>query len=398
MLFDPPGAIQDLLPLTYTRPVSLIRVGILTISEKWERRLNLEPGFITQDYLSHKYPGHISADNLVINGSLCPNDKLVEEVEVLKSGQALVQDQNLLAFRGTKAQLQEWIDSPKVELFDTRSYNETATVISKPWEIFIENHHQIELDYQLITRNRQSAPINDSFTRVYNIGNVFLEKGVQIRAAIINAEEGPVYIGKEVIIQEGAVIKGPFGIGEGSNVSMGSRIRGNVSVGPYCKVGGEIINSVVLGYSNKGHDGFLGCSVVGKWCNIGADTNTSNLKNNYEDIKLWNYSAGARQDSGHQFLGLIMGDHSKCGINTMFNTGTVVGVSANIFGTGFPSTFVPSYSWGGIQGFDTFRLEKSFEVAQKVMYRRHMDLNQLEKEILTEVFERSKKWRHWETV
>jgi UDP-N-acetylglucosamine diphosphorylase/glucosamine-1-phosphate N-acetyltransferase len=264
------------------------------------------------------------------------------------------------------------------------------------WRIFQFNPEQIRLDYALITSGKKSSGIQDKHTIVYNESNIFVEEGVSIRAAILNAEDGPIYLGKNSIVQEGAIIKGPFALCEGSTVGMGSKMRGDTTVGPHSKVGGEISNSVIFGYSNKGHDGFIGNTVIGEWCNLGADTNTSNLKNNYENVKLWNYAKGGFTDTGLQFCGLMMGDHSKCGINTMFNTGTVVGVSANIFGDGFPRNFIPSFSWGGANGFTTYQIKKAYETAQKVMERRKVVLDDIEKEILANIFELTTAYRVWD--
>ncbi len=224
---------------------------------------------------------------------------------------------------------------------------------------------------------------------VYAPENIFIEEGVYIRAAILNAENGPIYLGKNSIVQEGAIIRGAFAMGEGSHVNMGAKMRGDISLGPYCKVGGEVSNSVVFGYSNKAHDGFLGNSVLGEWCNLGADTNTSNLKNNYDSPKLWNHAYNDFEKTGIQFCGLMMGDHSKAGINTMFNTGTVVDVSTNIFGSGFPSNYIPSFAWGGGEQYEEYELPKALETAERVMARRNVPFTPMDKEILSHIFELS---------
>jgi UDP-N-acetylglucosamine diphosphorylase/glucosamine-1-phosphate N-acetyltransferase len=270
------------------------------------------------------------------------------------------------------------------------------TVIDKAWKIFRENAAQLKIDFKRLTEGRKSAPIEDHHTIVYNPDQVFLEEGVYIRSAVLNAETGPIYLGKNSIVQEGALIRGSFALGEGSHINMGAKVRGDTSVGPFCKIGGEISNSVLFAYSNKAHDGFLGNSVVGEWCNMGADTNTSNLKNNYDTNKLWNHAIGTFEDTGLQFCGLMMGDHSKCSINTMFNTATVVDVCCNVFGEGFPRNYIPSFAWGGSGGFKTYQLDKALETAERVMARRNVVLEPVDKEILSHIFETTAPARVWE--
>jgi UDP-N-acetylglucosamine diphosphorylase/glucosamine-1-phosphate N-acetyltransferase len=266
-------------------------------------------------------------------------------------------------------------------------YNNAITLIDQPWKIFQYNASQIKSDFAFITRGRESAGVLDRHTKTYGTENIFVEEGADIKAAILNAESGPIYIGKNAVVQEGSIIRGSFALCEGATVNMGAKMRGDSTVGPYCKVGGEVSNSVLFGYSNKGHDGFLGNSVLGEWCNLGADTNASNLKNNYDQVKLWSYAKKGFISTGQQFCGLMMGDHSKCGINTMFNTGTVIGVSANIFGDGYPRNFIPSFSWGGAAGFITHQLSKVYETAERVMSRRQVELTETDKEILKYIFD-----------
>ena len=390
ILFDQPEIRDSLLPFTFTRPVACIRVGIITIAEKWEKFLDKDLSFLTQEYLTKKYPVKFSDDNLFINGAVCPNNELVKEIQALPIGAGLYKNDVLIASRNSSEDPLLVDDSARME------FAGDITIIDEVVKIFKYNALQIAADFDLLTQGRKSAEINDPHTIVYGIENVFIEEGAVIRAAIINAESGPVYIGKNAQIHEGSMIKGSFALCEGSHVNMGAKIKGDTTIGPFSKVGGEISNSVIFGYSNKGHDGFLGNSVLGEWCNLGADTNTSNLKNNYADVKIWNYGKGGFKDTGEMFCGLMMGDHSKCGINTMFNTGTVVGVSANIFGSGFPRNFVPSFSWGGANGFTTFQLRKVFEVAEIVMSRRGVELDDIEKEILQNIFEQSVPNRVWE--
>jgi len=378
-LFDPAEIRQNLLPFTFTRPVADVRVGILKISEKWEH-YGFKVGYATEVYLSAKFINN--GAQLTINGALCPNQSVVEKIKSLKSGQKLMADGQELA------QLGEGSD----EVFYEGDYR----LITQPWEIFGHNREQIIADFALLTDGRTSADITDPHTIVYGRENLFIEEGASIRAAIINAEDGPVYIGKNAQIHEGAIIKGAFSLGESSHVNMGAKIKGDTTIGPHSKVGGEISNAVIFGFTNKGHDGFLGNSVIGEWCNLGADTNTSNLKNNYASVKLWSYSNNRFANTGLQFCGLMMGDHAKCGINTMFNTGTVVGVGSNIFGAGFPRNFVPSYAWGGASGFTTFQLRKFYEVAAAVMQRRGLELDDIEKNILSTIFDNTTPNRVWE--
>lgn len=391
ILFDTNTAIRKLLPFTYTRPMAEIRLGILTIADKWRKHLNIDISYLTENYLSKKYPVRFEAENVYISGNLCPDNLLLKAIDNLKLNQKLVQKGVLLAaMQGTTEYNTVGKGCEEVE------YSEALTLITQNWHIFKSNGAQIKADYELITQGRKSQAINDLYTRAYNLDNIFIEGGATIRDATLNAENGPIYIGKNVIIEEGSIIRGPFAICHNSTVNANARMRGDITIGPWSKVGGEVSNSVIFGYSNKGHDGFLGNSVLGEWCNIGAGTNTSNLKNNYDLIKVWDYDKRGFLNTGEQFCGLMMGDHSKCGINTMFNTGTVVGVAANIYGAGFPRTFIPSFAWGGDAGFTTFKLPKVFEMATVSMKRRHGDFNELEKEILLAVFELEAHYRTWE--
>ena len=378
-LFDPPQIRENLLPFTFTRPVACIRVGILTIGEKWEK-YGFHIGFETQDYLGKKFEA--LPTNVKVNGALCPSKELSEAILALTANTKLVSGDTVLAVSGNGS--------------EEVSFEGAFRMINQPWEIFQFNKEQIEADFSLITKGRTSQPITDPHTVVYGKENVFLEEGATVRAAIINAENGPVYIGKNAHVHEGAIISGAFALCEGAHVNMGAKIKGDSTVGPHSKVGGEVSNSVIFGFSNKGHDGFLGNSVIGEWCNLGADTNTSNLKNNYAPVKLWNYTSERFVQTGLQFCGLMMGDHAKCGINTMFNTGTVVGVGSNIFGAGFPKNFIPSFSWGGSSGLITFQPRKFYEVAEAVMQRRGMTFDDTEKEIIDRIFEITTQYRTWD--
>jgi UDP-N-acetylglucosamine diphosphorylase/glucosamine-1-phosphate N-acetyltransferase len=387
ILFDDPAIRQDLLPFTFTRPCAKIRVGILTIDEKWEKRLGLKASFQTEAYLQKKFPLVSTDDNLLINGAVCPDENLVAAIKSIEPGKFLMKDNMLLAARRPNAEMND---------SNTLSYKEPVTVIDKTWKIFRENAAQIKIDFKLITAGRKSAGIDDKHTIVYGEENIFVEEGVYIRAAIINAEPGPIYLGKNSIVQEGAIIRGTFALCEGGHVNMGGKMRGDSTIGPFSKVGGEVSTSVVFGYSNKAHDGFMGCTVMGEWCNLGADTNTSNLKNNYDLVKVWSHAKEDVVSTGLQFCGLMMGDHSKCGINTMFNTGSVIDVAANVFGEGFPRNYIPSFSWGGAQDITTYKLDKAITTATKAMERRNIVFDDVEREIFEKVYELTSKSRTWE--
>lgn len=389
---------KSLKPLTFTRPVSLLRVGILTIKEKWEITMNGEASFIAQDYLSEKFPIHIAEDNLIINASLLPNDKIVALIKQLDQNEAILYQDELIAARMDRKQFDRLINDSDIEELvgmDLSDQEEIIQRIIHPHDIFTFNDQEIKADFELITKNRVSQVISET-NKVISPENIFIEEGAQVECAILNASEGPIYIGKNAKIMEGSIVRGSFALCEGAVIKMGAKIYGQTTIGPYSKVGGEVGNSVILGYSNKGHDGYLGNSVLGEWCNLGADTNTSNLKNNYSEVRLWNYQENSFKKTGLQFCGLIMGDHSKCGINSMFNTGTVVGVSANIFGGGYPRNFVPSFAWGGHSGFSTYKLEKSLEVAEVVMKRRSVELTEFDQKILNHIFLSTSEYRTWE--
>jgi UDP-N-acetylglucosamine diphosphorylase/glucosamine-1-phosphate N-acetyltransferase len=396
LLFDDPAIRPHLLPLTFTRPVAALRCGILTIAEKWQRRLGCASlGYLTQPYLQAKFPaGDVAGPALVVNGAVCPDDLLVRQVQALAPGQGLYCEGRLVAAHLADAsQVAELIQDGLQSQVEAA---EPVTVITRPWQLFLRNGVEIRRDFALLTAGRTSQPVGDAHTMVYAPENIFIEEGVKIRAAILNAEAGPIYLGKNAEVQEGAILKGPLALCEGAVANASVRLRGDNTIGPYCKVGGEIGNSILMGYSNKGHDGYLGNSVIGEWCNLGADTNTSNLKNNYAPVKVWSHATHRFVDTGQTFCGLLMGDHSKAGINTMFNTGTVVGVGANIFGAGFPRQFIPSFSWGGASGFETFRLPKFAEVAERVMARRVLDYDAVEQDIIAEVFKQTEDDRVWD--
>ena len=389
ILFD--GEVRNaLLPFTYTRPVADIRIGILTIREKWERGLGLTTTTLTEEYLEEKYPMVELEENVLINASFLPTKSLVKKVRSLGQHQAIFQGENVIAFYTSNTQ--EEVDFDRYEQIE---FEEHLIKINNTWDIFSLNGEAIQQDFELLTEGRKSQAIPEGVQYV-NKDQIFIEEGAEVLFSILNASTGPIYIGKDALIMEGSIVRGPFAMCEHSVLKMGSKIYGPTTLGPHCKVGGEVNNSVLFGYSSKGHEGFLGNSVLGEWCNLGADTNTSNLKNNYAEVKLWNYETGRFARTGLQFCGLMMGDHSKCGINTMFNTGTVVGVCANIFGSGYPRNFVPSFSWGGASGFTTYQLKKVFEVADVVMKRRDTELSVEDQNILEAVFELTKPYRNYE--
>ena len=390
---------QSLLPLTFTKPISELRIGILKISEKWSHYLDGEVSYITQDYLADKYPIHISDDNYVINSRLLPNDKIASLIKGLELNDALLIEETFIAARLDNGQFEKLINENDIEELNGTLLNIEkleSVLIERPYDIFRYNGEEIKKDHLLLTYKKHSAHIPDS-VRTSSPENIHISDTAILNHCIINADNGPVYIGEHAEIMEGSVIRGPFAACDNSVVKMSAKIYGDTTIGPYSKVGGELNNVVIQGYSNKGHDGFLGNAVIGEWCNLGADTNNSNLKNNYSEVRLWDYGVQSFAKTGLQFCGLIMGDHSKCGINTMFNTGTVIGVSANIFGSGYPRNFIPSYAWGGRDGFKTNAFKKAIEVADIVMQRRKIMLTQLDKDILQYIFDNTSQYRRWES-
>ncbi|MEP0262752.1 GlmU family protein [Dokdonia sp.] len=386
ILFD--GTVRkQLLPFTYTRPVADIRIGILTIREKWEHFLGSTTSTVTEEYLSDVWPMVEFPENVMINASYLPTLNLVTIIKGMKEGQAIFDGEEVIAFYTKEDQEVDF------ETYDCIEYTyEDLFTVTHTWDIFAKNARAIAEDYELLTAGRTSQPIPDK-TVAFNASDIFIEEGAKLPLCSLNAENGPIYIGKNAEIMEGSMIRGPFALCDHATVKMSAKIYGGTTVGPYCKVGGEINNCVLFGYSSKGHDGFLGNSVLGEWCNIGADSNNSNLKNNYAPVKLWDYETGRFANTGLQFCGLMMGDHSKCGINTMFNTGTVIGVATNIFGSGFPRNFVPSFQWGGAAGFVAHLPKKAFETARIAMARRDIELTEHDEAILNHVFEETKQYR-----
>jgi UDP-N-acetylglucosamine diphosphorylase/glucosamine-1-phosphate N-acetyltransferase len=390
---------SSLKPITWTRPVADIRIGIITVKEKWEKQLATKASYLTLPYLQNKFSCKQNAQNLLVNGALLPNTQVIDSILSLKEGEVLLAGQSeIIALLISANTLESLIHNYKpenlisiIDKLDKKYYSETLDFLTTCPDIFAKNDSELEKDFELITKGRTSAQLHSTNTVLGN--RIFVEEGAKVQCATINTNAGSVYIGKNTEIMEGSLIRGGFALCEGAVLKLGTKIYGATTIGPECRVGGEVNNSVLQGYSNKGHDGFLGNSVLGEWCNLGADTNTSNLKNNYGNVKVWNYPAESFVDSGRQFVGLCMGDHSKCGINTMFNTGTTVGVFANIFGSEFPPKFIPSFAWGN-GPFDTYDLSKAIEVARSVMQRRSIALSIEEEEILQSIFNQSAVYRN----
>ena len=386
---------EHLKPLTYTRPVAALRIGILTIKEKWERFLKLNASYYTAPYLSEKFPTKYEALNILINGSILPTAELCAFIQNdLPSNTLLMQNGVAIALKTTKNTAEQFLADDLKDIVTLETTLE-LTQVAYPWDLFKKNGAAIAADFDLLTAGRRSQPLSVSNRVIGDPNQIFLEEGAWVECAILNTTNGPIYVGKNATIMEGSIIRGGFALCEGAVTKMAAKIYGPTTIGPYSKVGGEINNSVITGYSNKGHDGFLGNSVLGEWCNLGADTNNSNLKNNYAEVRVWNYKRNSFMPTGLQFCGLIMGDHSKSGINTMFNTGTVIGVSCNLFGGDFPRKFVPSFSWGSSKGFATYQFAKATGTAERVMMRRNKAFDNVEKSILNHIFNETESFRKY---
>lgn len=393
ILFD--GESRDhLLPLTFTRPVADLRVGILTIKEKWEHSLQLPTSFLTQEYLEPLFPIVYGDDNLLLNGSMLPSPELIDAIHELEMGQAYTLGSELVAVRLDRDAVVELVQGDDFGDLEAFELEEIIPLrIRRPAHLFGLADQEIRRDFITLTQGRTSQVLSATNTLIGDPNDLFIEEGAEIEAAVLNVKTGPIYIGRDAKIMEGATLRGPIALGQDSVLKMGAKVYGPTSFGPSCKIGGEINNVTFQGNSNKGHDGFLGNAAIGQWCNIGADTNASNLKNDYSEVKVWSYPEGRFAKTGLTFHGLVMADHSKAGINTMFNTGTVVGVSANVFGEGFPRTFIPSFSWGGSGGFQTYQLDKAIATAERVMARRDQVLSDPEREMLKAVFEETAQYR-----
>ncbi len=383
ILFDDSNR-ENLLPLTFTRPIAEIRVGILTIKEKWEHYLKSKVSFLAEEYLSDKFPMVKAKDNILIAGSICPNPSLVEAIINLKPGETLISEDTMIASYVSEDELngiENIEDTLQVEIVASMPFNR----LNNSWDVFSLNDVELRADYDLLTKGRKSASLSSSNVIIGE--DIFVEEGVQVEASTLNAKTGPIYLGRDSIIMEGSHIRGPFALCNNAQVKMGAKIYGATTIGPFSKVAGELNNVVFFGYSNKAHDGFFGSSVIGEWCNIGADSNTSNLKNTYDDVRLWNYPSQTFINTGLQFCGTIMGDHVKCGINTMFNTGTVIGCGANVFGSGFQRNFIASFSWGGTSGMSTYKIEKAVDVAKRIHERRCLEFSTIDQQILTSIYD-----------
>ncbi len=385
---------EALRPLTSTRPVCDLRIGILTIREKWERYLKAESTTCTASYLEPLFPflPDNTAKRIWINARVLPNEDLVEEVRILHEGQALIRGELVVAFNCGTSTKQYNIESKDhlTEDFGVHESKVHAEVIHRVADIFTNNGAQIISDIKLMKPDGET--IISKTNQIIGEPPIMM-KGAKATACIFNSTHGPIYIGENVEIMEGSMLRGPLAICDGAVVKMGAKIYGDTTIGPGCKVGGEITNSVFFANSNKAHDGYVGNSVIGEWCNLGADTNTSNLKNTYGDISVYNYAISGIENTGMQFHGLIMGDHSKCGINTMFNTGTVVGVCANVYGGGFPKKFVPDFSWGGPEGVTEYQFDKALETISNVYKRRTRTVSPEESGVLQHIFNETKKLR-----
>ena len=373
----------DFLPLTFTRPVAELRIGILTFQERWKKLLEIEDiAFLTEDYLQEKFKKPESKESLFIVPNFLPTKIVLEQIKNLVQGEALIyQDEVIVAKLDMK-------DFSLSQITKITNIEEELLFIKSSFDIFTYNKQFLDYDFELLTKNRESQKLSETNNFLGDKKDLFIEEGAEIEFATLNCKTGKIFVGKNAEIMEGAMIRGSLALCEGSKINMGAKVYGATTIGPYSKVGGEVNNIVIFGYSNKGHEGFIGNSVIGEWCNLGADTNSSNLKNNYANVKLWNYCLSRFVDTGLQFCGLIMGDHSKSAINTQFNTGTVVGVAANIFKTGFPPNLVKSFSWGGMNGDESYRLDKVFEVMEKVMQRRKVDLTDIDKNIISHLYEK----------
>ncbi len=388
VLFDTPQARRLLKPFSYTRALAKVRVGIRTIEEKWKHYLQGDYSFLTAPYLSSKFPCVDAQESLCINSTVCPDQVLVEAIRNLKGNQKLVKDDTLIATLCDRTALQGFQnDDFGTPHLQSILFEGPLTQIKNNWDIFLINEQEIIKDFQCICKRRTTQRIQDQHTITYNETDVFLEKGVSTKAVILNAESGPIYIGSNAIIQEGAIIRGPVAICEEAQIHAGARISNATTIGPYAKVGGEVSNSVILGYSNKAHDGFMGHSVIGEWCNLGSGTNTSNLRSDYGNVKTWDEHRKEFYTTDKQFCGLFMGDYSKCAINTMFNAGTMVGVSANLFGVGYFDKVIPSFTWGMLdKRIQTYRLDQALEAAERMTVRRSVQLTEQDKKILAHVF------------
>lgn len=388
ILFDGPRR-NHLLPFTFTRPVSEIRIGIMTLKERWEAYLKVSVTSLTEEYLSIKYPVKLEGSNIFIDASVLPSISLIKTIHSLKENEVVKSGDLIVAYSSASVR-----NSDELSSFTVIEFKNDLVQINNTWDIFDKNADILQSDFNFITKGRKSQPISDT-NKLIHPERIFLEEGAKVEFSILNATDGPIYLGKNAEIWEGSLVRGALALCDNAIIKMGGKLYGATTIGPYSKVCGEVSNSVIFGYSSKGHEGYLGNAVLGEWCNIGADSNNSNLKNNYAKVRLWDYATERFEQTGLQFCGLMMGDHSKTAINTMFNTGTVIGVNSNIYVPGFPRNFVPSFSWGGASGFTAYQPAKAFDAAKVMMARRGVEFNEVEADILTHVFELTKKWRKY---
>ncbi|WP_107038680.1 putative sugar nucleotidyl transferase [Brumimicrobium mesophilum] len=364
-------------PLTLTRPVGNLRIGMWTNDERWQFYLpEASVSFKTEDYLSDKFPMKQSKDNIWINSAVIPNAELVELVQKLEVNQSLYMQGVFLAHRG------EFFE-PKNSVSKTI---EDLVVLENRWDLFQKNDIALAADYKAYTEGKESAQLSTTNTLIGDASQLFIEEGATVECAILNVKSGPIYIGKNAEIMEGSVVRGGLAMAESSALKLSTKVYGATSLGPHCKVGGEVNNVIFQAYSNKGHDGFLGNSVIGEWCNLGADTNCSNLKNNYGNVKTFSYLSEGMEQTELMFMGVSMGDHSKTSINTMLNTATVIGVCANIFTSGFPPKYVPNFSWGGEENSSVYDLDRAIDAGNQMMIRRKKKITEGDLKILNYLF------------
>lgn len=380
ILFDPKEARGNLLPLTYTRPVAEIRIGMSTMRERWQAFLPGEYSWETEDYLRKKFPMTQAADAVRVAANVVADAPLAQAVAALLDGEALYHGDSLLAVRGVESARKE--------------YTENILEINHLWDIFQMNDAVLRADFARITPTQQRRQPSATVTIIGDPENLFIHaEAGPVEGCTFNVNRGPIFIDRGAEVMEGACLRGPIYIGPKSVLKMGAKIYGATTLGPGCKVGGEVNNAVLFGNSNKAHDGYLGNAVVGEWCNMGAGFVASNLKNDYSEIKLWNYPAHRFMRTGLQFCGVIMGDHTKAGINTMLNTATVLGVGVNIHGAGFPRPFLASFLEGSTAGFSEIPMSKFFQTAKTVMSRRGIELTQEDIDILTNIREQAEQYR-----
>jgi UDP-N-acetylglucosamine diphosphorylase/glucosamine-1-phosphate N-acetyltransferase len=373
---------EDFLPLTFTRPVAEMRCGILTFSERWQKMLeNTEISYFTEAYLQQKFREPEKKESLFLVTNFLPTQSVIQQIKELQQGEALVYEDELIAARINMK------DFSLHQIEKMTDIKEELIFFKKPTDLFTYNNKAIDFDFELLTQGKTSQELSSTNGFLGDKKDLFIEEGAAVEFSTLNTKTGKIYIGKNAEVMEGCNLRGPIALCEESKFNLGAKIYGATTVGPHSKVGGEVSNIIIFGYSNKGHDGFVGNSVIGEWCNLGADTNSSNLKNNYGHVKLWNYRTKAFEDTGLQFAGLIMGDHSKTAINTQLNTGTVIGVASNIFKEGFPPNLIENFSWGGFKDDERFKLDKAYEVAEKVMARRKVPLTDDDKAIFKHIFD-----------